>query len=76
MFGIQPSALKISTNWGAYLDCLDKGISNISTVGNVTTNYSFPSKEPLYVNPLNITAQLSINGPFNFSSAGEYMDPL
>jgi hypothetical protein len=76
MFSIQPGALKISTNWGTYLDGLDKGISNISTIGNITTNYSFPSKEPLYANPFNITTQFSMNGPSNFSSAGEYMDYL
>jgi hypothetical protein len=64
---IRPSALDITTTWGEYLDRTDEGRSNISSLSNTT--YDFPSKEPIYANPFNISLALDANfGPGNFST--------
>lgn len=45
----------ISTIFGSHLDGTD-GLSNVSTVGNQTTEYDFESKLPIYPNPFGVNS--------------------
>ena len=76
LFHVSPSTLRISTYWGDYLEGSDKRVSNVSTFGNITTTHPFPSKEPLYANPFNITLRFASKGRSSFSDVGECMCPL
>lgn len=72
MSSLKPNALEVSASFGNYLDNLDKGQSNISTFGNSTTEYNFPSKEPIYANPFNVSTGFTGSRTYdNFSAAGE-----
>jgi hypothetical protein len=67
---IQPGALQITNLFGEYLDGTDKGQSNVSTIGNQTKEYNFPSKPPIYSNPFHLTTSGGLTS--NFSAASKY----
>lgn len=72
MMNIRPSSLQVATSFGGYLDNTDIGQSNISTFGNETKEYNFPSKPPIYKNPFNISISMSGRRLYNnFTDAGE-----
>jgi hypothetical protein len=66
---IQPGALQITNMFGEYLEGTDRGQLNISTIGNQTTEYNFPSKPPIYSNPFHLTTGGGLTN--NFSAAGK-----
>ena len=72
MKSFRPSTLQVAASFGGYLDNTDVGQSNISTIGNTTTESKFPSKLPIYPNPFNISTSVSGRHFYNnFSDAGK-----
>lgn len=72
LMSIRPSSLQLASSFGGYLDGLDVGQSNVSTIGNSTTQYGFSSKPPIYGNPFNISTSLGARYFYNnFTDAGE-----
>lgn len=73
LMNIRPSSLQVATSFGGFLNNADTARPNVSTIGNQTTNYSFPAELPIYANPFNISISLGSNGRFysNFSLAGK-----
>ncbi|KAF3038671.1 hypothetical protein E8E12_007331 [Didymella heteroderae] len=71
MLIVRPSSLQVSASFGGYLHDLDVGQSNVSTFGNATKEYDFPSKLPVYNNPFNISTSFSGSRMYNNFSAAE-----
>ena len=54
---ITPQTLSVATLFNTYLSGTE-GVSNKSTFGNQTTQYTFESKMPIYTNPYNVNASM------------------